>query len=64
MLVFFLSPGLRAQHLSFAADPSTRAVWAESVGRVDTLRDLLDRSIVTLDTGFTAIAFGGEYQVP
>ncbi len=55
---------VRAEHLSHAFDPATREVWAQSVGRVDTLRDLLQRDLVMLDEPFTATAFGGVFEVP
>jgi chitosanase len=58
----FLS--IRRAHLSNAHDPATRAAWAASVGRVDTLVSLLDRGIVMLDSPFTVNVYGDTFTVP
>jgi chitosanase len=55
---------IRRAHLSHAHDPATRVAWAESVGRVDTLVDLLDRGIVNLDTSFAVKVYGDDFTVP
>jgi chitosanase len=54
---------VRRAHLGRAADPATRDVWAESVGRVDALEHLLDRGVVALDTSFVLPAWGERFTI-
>jgi chitosanase len=55
---------IRRAHLSNAHDPTTRAAWAASVGRVDTLVSMLDRNLTMLDGPFTVSVYGDTFTVP
>jgi chitosanase len=55
---------VRRRHLAHAADPSTRAAWAATVSRVDTLRSLLDRGDVALDGPIEVVVYGDTFTVP
>jgi chitosanase len=55
---------VRRRHLADAADPATRRVWAQSVDRVDALRDLLDGGADALDAPFVLDVQGGTFRIP
>jgi chitosanase len=60
-LLAFLS--VRAADLRDPHDADTRAVWAESVDRVDALRRLVDADQHRLDPPLTVSVFGDRYEL-
>jgi chitosanase len=55
---------VRRADLAHAHNPETRAVWAESVTRVDALRQLLDDNQLELDHSITLHAGGYDNRIP
>lgn len=54
---------VRRNHLAHAADPSTRAEWAESVGRVDALRSVLAAGNVDIAGPLTISVYGDTFVI-
>jgi chitosanase len=55
---------VRRADLAHAANEETRVAWAESVGRVDALRTLLESEFRALDRPFTLSVFGDQVLIP
>ena len=54
---------VRRRHLLHAADPSTRAAWRESVGRVDALASLARRGSWQLDAPLSWSVYGDRFKI-